>query len=271
MDIGYSREAFLSFAERVGIRGSPGVGLHRFTFNFTVATAARNRQVGFFELLQLHGHLTLDGLPIGDLLPVGTATMGTATTARHDMSLALCLDIEPRRLDRVNLALAGRPVAFELMLVALVSGPNGVQTESGSGRIVVGREAWVEALDSAQFGRTLTTEIVVPQGAEGLGRGVEALSEALRKRYGDEARLAVGHCRIAMDEAGLDRKGLNVQFPKKLEELTFDERLKLLRLAAFAFFSPPQHSLTSDYTEPEARLATGLTALLLEYEARRRG
>lgn len=270
MDLSYGNQRFAEFSSDVSITGQAGIGLHRiiFTFKLNVHPREHGRQV---DVLDLHGELRAGDRHVGPLAPLGRVAFGTALGPINDISQAFVLDLDARRLDRLNDALASKPIGFQVDLHGLARGSSGLEQIWTSGHVTSSREHWVAALQQAGFARTLTTEIVVPEsGDERLKKGVEALAKALQLRFGDEARVAVGHCRVAMDEAGLDKSGLNVNLGKKLEDLTFDERVKLVRFALFAFCSPPQHSLTADYLEDEARLASGLAALLLEYEARKR-
>lgn len=270
MDLTYGDRIFAEISSDASITGQAAIGLHRliFTFRLNVHPRESDNQV---EVLDLRGDVSADNRYVGALIPLGRVAFATALSPINNISLMFVLDLDSRRLDRLNDALASKPVAFRVNVWGLANGPAGVHQVWTSGLVTSSREQWVAALQQAGFARTLTTEIVVPEsGDERLKKGIDALAKALQLRFGDEARVAVGHCRVAMDEAGLDKSGLNVNLGKKLEDLSFDERVKLLRFALFAFCSPPQHSLTADYQEDEARLATGLAALLLEYEARRR-
>jgi len=270
MDLTYGDRTFADIGPDVTIAGQSAIGLHQliFTFKLNVHPREQGKQV---DVLDLRGELLLDSRHVGQLRPHGRVAFGTALGPINNITQGFVLDLDPRRLDRLNDALASKPVQFQVNIWGLALGPNGPSQVWTSGLATSSREQWVAALQQAGFARTLTTEIVVPEsGDDRLKKGIDALAKAMQLRIGDEARVAVGHCRVAMDEAGLDRTGLIVNYEKKLDEFTFGDRVKLLRQALFAFCSPPQHSLTADYREDEARLATGVAALLLEYEARKR-
>jgi len=139
------------------------------------------------------------------------AAVLTVTSATESSPLTWARDLDHHQLDHVNDSLTAKPVEFHMDLFGLADGPQGIFQTWTSGRISLLRQQWVKALEESGLAQTLFTEIVVPKtDDQRLGKEVEALGKALQLRFNDEARMAVGHCRIALDEAKLSKKGLNV-------------------------------------------------------------
>ncbi len=268
MGLVYQGRTFLKFTGMVCVDGQPAIGLLRLVFTFKVNLPARESN-GAEGLLDIEAELFAGSKTVGRLFPLHAIELDNASEARPGRSLVMTLDLDHRRLDHLNSAFAEKPISLKADFFGFARGAAGIQQVKGSCSFEFSRESWAKTLARSGFAQTLLVDIVVPRGTdEKLAKGVEGLRRALGHRYGDDAHVAVSDCRIAMDEAALERKGVN--FKKNPKDFTFEERVKLIRQALYGFCCGPHHSLAPDYREDEARLATGITALLLEYECRKR-
>lgn len=270
MDLSHGHRTFATLRHEAKVFSMPAVGSYRFIVEIVADVHPRDVSQSV-EVLVLEGTLSAAGEHVGYLRPLGMPGLSTSTGPGYAPSLQFALDLDARHVESLQELFSVGAIRFEATFTGVACGPAGTTRLFTSGGLAVTREQWLAALQGSGFGRIVTAEVLVPEsGDPRLRKAVDALAMAIQLKSAGEARQSVGHCRVAMDQAGLDRKNFFVNLGKSLEALTFEERVKFVRSALYAFCSPAQHSLTQDYGTDEARLAVGLTAVLLEYEARKR-
>jgi hypothetical protein len=270
IDLKYGGRTFIKIRDPNGISGTTALGGYKLTFVLPIGVDARpaSEQI---NLLSLFGRLSINNAEIGWMTPNYRVGIGTAITpADSTLQMAILLGFE--QLDAAVRQI--EPWEFKFELVGLANGPNGTQEAFGTGTFSIKQEDWNRSLAECGYANTINIWVRIPKNQnESLNKASSALGEAqLDARQDVSAAGAVAKCRIALESTKLSGSGLNVQIgdpPKKHEDLTFEERRKLLYMAIHRFTSPPHHRQAPEYGRAEARLSIALTAALIEYAAER--
>jgi hypothetical protein len=277
--IDYAGETAVTIGEQLAFFGEKGVGFHRLEARVQVTEHVRPGQQQQIELLSAEAEMkAADGALVGRFRSLGALDFATRSQALGNPSrdLRLFIDVDSRRLASIVELLRGdRSIPLRLEWMVAMVGPKGLQNRWVPGENSCARDSWLLALRSAGFARTAQVEVVLEDtGTSRLGASLQAFDAALTAyRRGEPASHVLTHCRKIADEASLSRAGLQIQStpPKKMEEWTVEERLRVLHSALFTFTSPGAHEVAPEgYGPDEAALAVGLAGLLLQYHSRKK-
>jgi hypothetical protein len=279
LDISYANETVYTLDDYVELEGEAGVGFYRLRFKFK-ATETIRPEAQEVALVWAEADVKVDNKLIGRLAQKGPPQLRTRVkNPIPSLSFVMEMDLDARRLSDLADLLSGRhPPQFNVEFTVLLSGPRGLRSSWHPGAFKSSADGWLGALQQAGFARTVLLDLVMPQSmAPSLAKALTAFDAGiLASREGKTIADVLGHCWKACQEAGLKKDQLNVQVvgeggSKRTEEWTLEDRLRLFHFGMYAFTAPGRHEIAPEgFGRAEARLALGLTALLLEYQSRKR-